>query len=306
MNPLRIGTRASPLALWQANHVAARLRAAHPDLALELVEIQTTGDQIRDLPLSQIGGDGLFTKAIQDALLDHRVDVAVHSLKDLPTTPAPDLVLAAVPQRGPTGDAFLATRVQRLADLPRGATMATSSIRRRAQLLFHRPDLNLVNIRGNVETRLRKLESSDLDGLVLAEAGLWRLNLQEKIREVLDPAWMLPAVGQGALGLECRVDDAATRKRLVPLDDPATHARIRAERSLLRNLGGGCQVPLGAITRLEQGRLWLRGAVIDPKGRKKIDGEMDGPPEEAEALGLRLAHSLLEQGAQELLQGILP
>jgi hydroxymethylbilane synthase len=303
MNALRIGTRGSPLALWQANHVAGLLRAAHPQLAVELVEIQTTGDQVRDLPLAQIGGDGLFTKAIQQALLDEHVDLAVHSLKDLPTAPVAGLVLAATPTRGPVGDAFVSQRHAAFAQLPTGATVATSSQRRRAQLLHRRPDLKLVNIRGNVETRLRKLAESDLDALILAEAGLMRLNLVQRITEVLDRTWMLPAVGQGALGLECRTGDDATRKLVQALDDPATHAMVLAERAMLLHLGGGCQLPIGADTQLTGAQLLLRGVVLEPNGKARLEGQMAGTISQPEELGRRLAEDLLGRGARALLTG---
>ena len=207
MTPLRIGTRGSRLALWQANHVADLLRPLAAPRPVELVEIQTTGDQVRDRPLAQIGGDGLFTKEIQKALQAGAVDLAVHSLKDLPTIPVEGLCLAAVPRRGASGDAFVSLRHRGFDALPLGAVVATSSLRRRAQVLHRRPDLRLVDIRGNVETRLRKLAEQDLDALILAQAGLERLGLAEAITELLDPTWMLPAVGQGALGLECRADD---------------------------------------------------------------------------------------------------
>jgi hydroxymethylbilane synthase len=299
---LRIGTRGSPLALWQANHVADRLRAAHRGLDLELVEIQTAGDQVRDVPLAVIGGEGVFTKALQQALLDIRVDVAVHSLKDLPTTPVAGLVLAAVPPRGPTGDVFVSKRHRAFADLPAGATLATGSLRRKAQIAHRRPDLKLVDIRGNVETRLRKLIEQGLDGLILAQAGLERLGLTREITEVLDPAWMLPAVGQGALGLECRADDDATRSLLGAIDDPATHAAVRAERALLAGLGGGCQMPLGAVTRVEGTSLSLRGAVLSADGSRRLEASVTGPVAGPDALGERLARQLLDRGASQLLQ----
>src|SRR5215831_19892741 len=217
MTPIRIGTRGSKLALWQANHVAERLRPLSAPRPVELVVIATAGDQVRDVPLAQIGGEGVFTKEIQRALLDGTVDVAVHSLKDLPTIPVDGLVLAAVPERGPTGDVFVSEKHRRFDDLPPGAVLATSSLRRRAQALFRRPDLRLIDIRGNVETRLRKLHESGLDGIILAQAGLERLGLGSAVTEVLDPAWMLPAVGQGALGLECRAADPGTRALVEPL-----------------------------------------------------------------------------------------
>src|SRR5262245_53071601 len=261
-NPLRIGTRGSALALWQANHIADRLRAL--GCAVELVIIQTQGDQVQERPLAQIGGDGLFTKAIQDALLDRRADVAVHSLKDLPTAPVPGLTVAAVPERASTHDAFVSRRHPRLDALPHGARVATGSLRRKAQIRHRRPDLELVEIRGNVDTRLRKLDEQGLDALILAQAGLERLGLGRVITELLDPSWMLPAVGQGALGLECRSDDADVLAALRSLDDSATHAAVVAERSFLLALGGGCLVPIGAQGQVSGNHLNLRGVVVSP------------------------------------------
>ncbi len=299
MNPIRIGTRGSPLALWQANHVADRLRPLTNPRPVELVVIQTAGDQVRDVPLAQIGGEGVFTKEIQRALLDAAVDVAVHSLKDLPTVAVDGLVLAAVPERGPTADAFVSEKHRRFDDLPPGAVVATSSLRRRAQALHRRPDLHLVDVRGNVETRLRKLREQGLDALVLAQAGLERLGLRDAVTELLDPQWMLPAVGQGALGLECRADDETTRTALERLDHPTTHRAVLAERSLLRTLQGGCQVPLGVVSRVEGESLSLRAAVLSPDGTRRIEGVVVGP--EAEDIGRRLAEELLERGARELM-----
>jgi len=301
MTPLRIGTRGSPLALWQANHVADLLRPLAAPRPVELVRIQTTGDRVQDRPLAQIGGDGLFTKEIQQALLSGTADVAVHSLKDLPTLPVERLVLAAVPPRGPTGDAFVSNRHRRFDDLPPGAVVATSSLRRRAQVLHRRPDLQLVNIRGNVGTRLRKLDEGGYDGLILARAGLERLGLGDRVREVLDAAWMLPAVGQGALGLECRTEDTETRRLLAGLDDAATRQAVLAERALLRGLGGGCQVPIGAAATVTGDRLTLRGAVLPPDGSRRVAEQVEGDAAEAEELGVRLAERLLALGARELL-----
>jgi hydroxymethylbilane synthase len=302
LSPLRIGTRGSPLALWQANFVADRLRAAAPDRDVVLVEIETAGDLLREKPLSQIGGEGIFTKAIQQALQAGSVDVAVHSLKDLPTFSVAGLVLAAVPRRGPAGDAFISHKHHSFADLPSEAKIGTSSLRRRAQLLHRRPDLQIVDLRGNIETRLRKLKEQDLDAVILAEAGLERLGRTSEVTEILDPAWMLPAVGQGALGLECRADDAATRALLARLDDPPTHQAVLAEREFLRTLGGGCLVPIGAFTSIAAARLTLRGAVLPPDGSRRIAGELVGPLDEAEVLGMRLGQELLSKGARELLQ----
>jgi hydroxymethylbilane synthase len=301
MIPLRIGTRGSPLALWQANHVADRLRPLAAPRPVELVLIQTTGDRVQDRPLAQIGGDGLFTKEIQRALLTQTADVAVHSLKDLPTLPVEGLVLAAVPARGPTSDAFVSRRHRTFDSLPPGAVVGTSSLRRRAQVLHRRPDLRLVEMRGNVETRLRKLAEQDLDALVLARAGLERLGLADAITEILDPEWMLPAVGQGALGLECRADDRETRSLLAALDDPPSRQAVLAERALLRALGGGCLVPIGAAATVADDVLTLRGAVLSPDGRARIAGQTSGRAGEAEALGQRLAEELLAQGARALL-----
>jgi len=301
MNPLRIGTRSSPLALWQAHHVTDLLRAAAPDRAVELVEIQTVGDQVRDVPLTQLGGDGAFTKAIQVALLERRVDLAVHSLKDLPTFKVEGLMLAAVPKRGPTGDAFVSKKYRTFTDLPKGAVVATSSLRRKAQLLHRRPDLTLIDIRGNVETRLRKLVDQGLDATILAQAGLVRLGMSENLTEVLDASWMYPAVGQGALGLECRCDDDATRAILDSLNDMPSRWAVLAERAMLRGLGGGCQVPIGAVTRIDADRLTLRGVVLPPDGSTRVEAESSGHVEQAEALGEEVAQQLRALGAQELL-----
>ncbi len=302
MNSLRIGTRGSALALWQAHHVSDLLRAAAPDLRIELIEIETVGDRVHDVPLVQLGGDGAFTKAIQQALLDHRVDVAVHSLKDLPTFKVEGLMLAAVPQRGPTDDALVSKKHPGFSALPQGAVVATSSLRRKAQILHRRPDLKLIDIRGNVETRLRKLVEQDLDATILAQAGLLRLGLAAQITEILDSAWMLPAVGQGALGLECRTDDDATRSILERLNDTSARWAVLAERAMLRGLGGGCQVPIGAVTNITAGVLKLRGVVLPPDGSLRIEATALGPQAEAEALGQRLADELRMRGATELLQ----
>jgi len=299
MNAVRIGTRGSRLALWQAQFVGDQLRRVSANV--ELVEIQTAGDQLSDQPLSQIGGEGLFTKEIQRALLDRRADIAVHSLKDLPTIAVNGLMLAAVPSRGPTGDVFVSRRHARFDELPRGAVVASSSIRRRAQILHRRPDLRLVDIRGNVETRLRKLDEQNFDATILAQAGLERLGLEHAISEILDPTWMLPAVGQGALGLECRSDDFETLILLKQLDHYATRQAVLAERSFLRALGGGCQVPIGACGMVDGQALTLRGAVLPPDGSRRVEGSITGSSNDAEALGQQLAESLLENGARALL-----
>jgi hydroxymethylbilane synthase len=300
--PLRFGTRGSPLALWQANYVAALLHSiASPSRPIDLVKIETGGDQARERPLSEIAGEGVFTKEIQRALLDGAIDIAVHSLKDLPTIPIEGLVLAAVPERGPARDVFVSRRYSKVSQLPARARVATSSLRRRAQLLHFRPGLTMAPIRGNVETRLRKLAEEKLDGLILAQAGLERLGLTDAVSEVLDQDWMLPAVGQGALGIECRSGDASTRLLVEQLSHAPTFQAVLAERSLLRSLGGGCQVPLGALAECQEGALILRAAVLDPNGIKRIAGSVCGRAEWAEELGRQLAQDLCTQGALELM-----
>ncbi len=302
MTSIRIGTRGSPLALWQARHVRELLRAAAPERSVELVEIETIGDQVRDVPLVQLGGDGAFTKAIQQALLENRVDVAVHSLKDLPTFVVEGLILAAVPERGPTGDAFVSKVHRSFAELPQGAVVATSSLRRKAQLLHRRPDLKLIDIRGNVETRLKKLVEQNLDATILAQAGLLRLGLADQITEVLDQTWMFPAVGQGALGLECRTDDAPTLAIFEKLNDMPTRWSVLAERALLRGLGGGCQVPIGTLTRIANGILTLRGVVLPPDGSVRVEAETSGAMLDAESIGQSVANELRSRGAEDLLR----
>jgi hydroxymethylbilane synthase len=300
-SPLRLGTRGSQLALWQANYVADHLRPVIAPRPVELVIIETQGDQIQDKPLSQMGGFGVFTKAIQQALLDQRVDAAVHSLKDLPTLPEAGLKLAAVPPRAPVGDAFISLKHQRFAELPPGAVVGTSSLRRRAQLLNERPDLKLIDLRGNVDTRLRKLREQDLDAIILAEAGLHRLGLRQHLTEVLDPTWMLPAVGQGAIGLECREDDVETLDAVQALTDPATWNAVLAERAMLYALGGGCLVPIGAYTRISNGTMTLRGTVLSPDGKRRIVDTLRGPSDKPLNIGNELAAQLLTAGARELL-----
>lgn len=302
MAPLRLGTRGSHLALWQANHIADRLRPVIQPRAVEIVVIDTHGDLIQDRPLASLGGFGVFTKSIQEAILDNRIDVAVHSLKDLPTIPVPGLELAAVPPRGPTGDAFVSNKCAHFEDLPNGALVGTSSLRRRAQLLNRRRDIRVVDLRGNVETRLRKLKEQDLDAIVLAEAGLLRLELGKAITEILDPTWMLPAVGQGAIGLECRSDDSETRHFVEAVNDPPTWAAVRAERAMLWGLGGGCLVPIGARTEVEGHWLTLRGVVLSPDGSRKAVDTHSGPTEKPLNVGAELAARLLSAGARELLE----
>ena len=298
---LRLGTRGSPLALWQANYIADKLRPVTAPRAVELVLIETHGDRDQASALSAMGGFGVFTKAIQNALLDGRADVAVHSLKDLPTIPEPHLELVAVPARGPTGDAFVSRKYKRFDDLPQGATVGTSSLRRRAQVLNQRPDLNLLDLRGNVDTRLRKLDEQNLDAIILAEAGLVRLGLADRITEILDASWMLPAVGQGAIGLECRAQDTETKRLVEQLRCPETFARVQAERAMLYALGGGCLVPIGTTSKVLDGVLTVRGAVLSGDGKRRIVATHTGLVGAPLALGQELAAMLLAEGANEIL-----
>jgi hydroxymethylbilane synthase len=295
---LRIGTRGSVLARWQAVWVAARL--GERGIEVELVPITTQGD-VKTGPLGQIGGEGLFTKEIQRALLDGQVDVAVHSMKDLPTAAIEGLTIAAVPQRESTADVMVALKAERLESLPAGARVGTGSLRRKAQLLHVRPDLIVEDIRGNVETRIRKLDEGEYDAVVLAEAGLRRLGLAGRISCVISRAVMFPAIGQGALAIEAREDDERTRKLLAPLDDFATHQSVLAERTLLFDLRAGCLAPVGAWGRVEGGRLTLDAVVLSPDGKRRLEASGRSDVAVAIGLGQQVAGELLAQGAGELI-----
>jgi hydroxymethylbilane synthase len=301
---VRIGTRGSRLARWQADWVADRLRAHHPGLEVTLVEIKTQGDRDRNSPLSAIGGTGLFTKEIQRALVDGEVDLAVHSLKDLPTRGPDGLTLGAVPPREDVADALIAPVHKVLEALPVGARVGTSSLRRRAQLLHLRPDLDIRNLRGNVETRLAHAADGRLDAVLLAGAGLHRLGLEGRITRRLDPLAFLPAVGQGALGIECRADDAEVLDLLAPLDDPATRRATAAERRVLAELEGGCIIPLGAWARDDGDGLALDAAVLDPDGRDRVAARGVGSRNDPDALGREVARALRDQGADRLLERV--
>jgi hydroxymethylbilane synthase len=299
---LRIATRKSPLALWQAEHVAALLRGAHAGLDVELLPMSTQGDRIQDRSLAAIGGKGLFIKELEVALAERRADIAVHSMKDVPAEMPAGFVIAAYLARADPRDALLCNRGEALGDLPAGAKLGTSSLRRRAQILAARPDLSIEPLRGNVETRLSRLQNGSLDAIVLACAGLDRLGLESRISGRLAPATMLPAVGQGAIGIECRGDDSRTRALVAPLDDAGTHTALAAERAFARTLGGSCQSPIAALARIEAQRLLLDGLVAEPDGSRLLRESVSGDCARAEELGEELALRLLGSGARELLE----
>jgi hydroxymethylbilane synthase len=297
---LRLGTRASALARWQADWVAARLEQL--GVKVVLIPVTTRGDQKQQESVAAIGTQGVFTKEIQQALLEERIDLAVHSLKDLPTTPVDGLCLAAVPERGPAGDVLVCREHEGLDDLPQGAVVGTGSLRRRAQILHVRPDLRMADIRGNLDTRLRKLDQGDYHAVVLAEAGLRRLGLANRITEKLPFSVVLPAVGQGALGLETRSEDHRAREIVDRLDHRPTHAAVLAERSMLAALEGGCLAPIAAWGRAEGEMLTLTGRVLQPDGSEKIEAELTGDPAEPTELGRRVAEALEAQGAAALVR----
>jgi hydroxymethylbilane synthase len=301
---IRIGTRGSHLALTQTHWVEAQLQARHPDVSTDVVIIKTTGDKLKDVPLAQVGGKGLFIKEIEEALLAGEVDLAVHSLKDMPAEMPPGCVLGAVPLREDCRDAFISQRYASLAEIPAGGRVGTGSLRRKVQILHRRPDLEVVHLRGNVDTRLRKLETEGLDAIILAAAGLKRLGLGHIPRGFLDETEMLPAIGQGALGLEVRADDQERLELLGPLNHYPSQVAVTAERAFLARLEGGCVVPVAALGRLEDGSLSLAALISDLEGRQVLQDRLVGPPEEAGVMGRRLAEMLLERGGRKILQEI--
>ncbi len=298
---LRIATRQSLLALWQAEFVKARLEALHSDLNVELVTMVTKGDKILDTPLAKIGGKGLFVKELENAMLEGRADIAVHSMKDVPMEFPEGLGLAVICERENPTDAFVSNTYEHLDSLPAGAVVGTSSLRREVQLRERRPDLEIKSLRGNVQTRLGKLDAGEYDAIILASAGLIRLELEERIRYRIPAEESLPAGGQGAVGIECRMDDEATLALLAPLNHATTATRVLAERALNRRLEGGCQVPIGCYAELEGDQVWLRGLVGRPDGTKVLRDEIRGPATDAEALGIQLADRLLAAGADTIL-----
>ncbi len=299
---LRIATRKSPLALWQTHHVAQALQQTHPELEIELVEITTKGDKILDVPLAKIGGKGLFVKELEHCLFDKRADIAVHSVKDLPVEFPEGLILPVILTRANPYDAFVSNEYANLAALPEGAIVGTASLRRQSQLLNHRPDLKIRSLRGNVGTRLSKLDQGEFDAIILAAVGLQRLNMEDRIRQIFTSDIMLPAIGQGAIGIECREGDSNTIEMIKVLNDPLTASRVMAERALNRRLNGGCQVPIGGFAQIEGDNLTLQGFVGDLEGKQVLRESIQGSIDSAESLGDTLGKTLLARGADKLLQ----
>lgn len=303
VSKLRIGTRASQLALWQANWTKSELERRYPGIEVELVKIKTTGDKILDVPLAQVGGKGLFVKEIEEAMLRGEIDLAVHSMKDVPTEFPEGLGLVVTTEREDPRDAFISDGV-RFADLRQGARIGTSALRRQAQLLAARPDLEMVIIRGNVETRIRKLKEENLDAVILAAAGLNRLGFTGVITELLDPDFSIPAIGQGALGLECRLDDEATINAISFLNHAPTAWAVAAERALLKRCEGGCQVPIAAHGTVSGDTLQVVGFVAAVDGSRSVRDTISGPVTEAGRLGSELAERLLAAGGKQILEDV--
>ena len=309
MTRLRIGTRGSSLALWQANHIADRLAQLH-GVETEIIRIRPSGDRMQSAPVAQIneiigaesGGKGIFIKELEDALLANTVDLAVHSMKDVPTDTPAGLAFPAITRREDPRDCLISRNGRSLKGLPNAARVGTSSLRRQAQLRHHRPDMEVLDLRGNVDTRMKKLDAGEFDAVVLAMAGVNRLGLASRVTQVLGEDFMLPAVGQGALGIETRADDAETQRLVASLDDADSRVCVTAERALLRTLHGGCQIPLGALGVLRGGELHLEAGVFSVSGTERVRASENGRPEDAEEIGIRLAEALLQQGADRFLR----
>jgi hydroxymethylbilane synthase len=305
MHTIRIATRESALALWQAEFVKAQLLTHHPELEVELVPMTSRGDQILDLPLNKVGGKGLFVKELEQAMLDGRADIAVHSMKDVPMAFPEGLALSTICEREDPRDAFVSNRYQCLEDLPKGAVVGTSSLRRQSQILLQRPDLEIAFLRGNVNTRLRKLDAGEFDAIILAAAGLKRLEFEDRIASYLNPGQMLPAGGQGAVGIEYRSADSETARFLTALHHRDTAVCVEAERAMVTRLQGGCQVPIACYAELiGGGRLRLRGLVADPNGERVLREEIDGAISDNTAIGTELAERLLASGADSILDAL--
>lgn len=305
MNVIKIGTRGSPLAVWQAEWVRSRLLALHPQHKAELVKIKTTGDKITDVPLARVGGKGLFVKEIETALLEGRIDLAVHSMKDMPAVIPPGLCIGAVPERENPLDVLISRNSHSFENLPKGARLGSSSLRRGAQVKHLRPDITVHPLRGNLGTRIRKLQTEDLDAIIVAAAGVTRLGLQARITEYLPEEIVLPAIGQGALSIEMRQDDDSTRRLIEPLDHRETRLAVESERAFLGRLEGGCQVPIAARAKVIEDQLELTGLVAEVDGSVVLREEITGPVDQHEKLGVELANRLLEKGGREILENIL-
>jgi hydroxymethylbilane synthase len=299
--PIRIATRKSPLAMWQAEFVKAELEQAHPGLVVELLPMVTKGDIILDTPLAKVGGKGLFVKELEVAMLEGRADIAVHSMKDVPVEFPEGLGLVTICERDDPRDAFVSNNYDSIDDLPQGAIVGTSSLRRQCQLRSQRPDLIINDLRGNVNTRLRKLDEGQYDAIILATAGLKRLKMNDRIRCEIAPEISLPAVGQGAVGIECRLNDQRVRQLLAPLNHQPTATRVLCERAMNNRLQGGCQVPIGSYAELQDDTIWLRALVGEPDGSIIVRSEISGPIANAEQLGETLADELLANGAKDIL-----
>lgn len=299
---LRIATRTSQLALQQTNTIKHLLQKQHPELRVELINLVTQGDKIVDRSLEKIGGKGLFTKELEQALLEDRADIAVHSMKDVPNKLPDGLIIHTICQRADPRDAFIANHYETIDDLPPSAKVGTSSLRRQSQLLAYRPDLNIALLRGNVDTRLKKLDANEYDAIILAAAGLQRLQLTNRIKQYLTADIMLPAVGQGAVGIECRADDHFVQTLLQPLQDKNTHYCLQAERAMNKTLGGSCHVPIGGYAELVKEQLTLTGLVASPDGKQLVREKISGNYQQAEELGVKLAKRLLSQGADNILK----
>ena len=300
--PIRIATRKSPLALWQANYVKEALIKAHPGLQVELITMVTKGDIILDTPLAKVGGKGLFVKELENAMLEGRADLAVHSMKDVPVDFPKGLGLVTICEREDPRDAFVSNHYQNIDALPNNAIVGTCSLRRQCQIKEYRPDLIVKELRGNVGTRLNKLDAGEYDAIILAAAGLKRLELESRIASFLEPEQSLPAVGQGAVGIECRLDDQRLIDLLAPLNDKDTNDRVKCERAMNLTLEGGCQVPIGSYSILEGEQIWLRALVGEPDGSQMVRGEIRGKRDDAEQLGIELANQLLDKGARDILK----
>ncbi len=305
MNKIRIATRKSPLAMWQAEHVRDALIHHHPGLQVELIGMETQGDRILDSPLAKIGGKGLFIKELEQKLLDNSADIAVHSMKDVPVDLPNSLILDVILQREDPRDAFVSNEFDSFQSLPDGAVVGTSSLRRQCQIMALRPDLRILDLRGNVGTRLRKLDEGEYQAIVLAAAGLKRLEQADRIRDAIDDSVLLPAIGQGAVGIECRENDPSVQELIAPLNDRDTAIRVTAERGVNKCLFGGCQVPIAGFALLNNGQVNLRALVGRVDGSEMIRGSISGPPEQAEELGIQLGENLLAQGADVILKELM-